>query len=103
MKLTPPVPVSVEKMSIDVAEIEGLLQAPPMNLPPWQDSSFKLEDGRTMFIRAMTDDDIPQLLDFMKLVMEEEKDFYDIVGVRVYGEILAVKRKELKMPSLCLV
>jgi hypothetical protein len=96
MKVTPPVPVSVDKISIDVSEIEGLLQPPPMDLPKWQDSSFLLKDGRTMLIREMTDDDIPQLLEFMKLVMEEEKDFYDIVGARVYSEILAVKRKRLK-------
>ncbi len=96
MKITPPVPVSVDKMSIDVSEIEGLLQATPMNLPPWPDASFLLGDGRTMFIRAMTNDDVPQLLDFMKLVMEEEKDFYNIVGARVYSEILAVKVKRLK-------
>ncbi|MAT41507.1 MAG: N-acetyltransferase [Anaerolineaceae bacterium] len=98
MKVTPPVPVSVDKMSIDVSEIEGLLQAPPMDLPKWQDASFLLKDGRTIYIREMRDDDIPQLLDFMKLVMEEEKDFYDIVGARVYSEILGVKRKRLKDP-----
>lgn len=98
MKITPPVPVSFDKMSIDVSEIEGLLQAPPMDLPKWKDASFELNDGRTIYIREMRDDDIPQLLDFMKLVMEEEKDFYDIVGARVYSEILAVKRKRLKDP-----
>ena len=61
-------------------------------------ASFLLNDGRTIFIREMRDDDMPQLLDFMKLVMEEEKDFYDIVGARVYSEILGVKRKRLKDP-----
>ncbi len=98
MKVTPPVPVSVDKITLDVSEIEGLLQAPPMDLPKWQDASFLLNDGRTIFIREMRDDDMPQLLDFMKLVMEEEKDFYDIVGARVYSEILGVKRKRLKDP-----
>lgn len=98
MKVTPPVPVSVDKMSIDVSEIEGLLQAPPMKLPPWQDASFLLGDGRTMFIRSMTEADVPMLLGFMKQVMEVEKDFYDIVGVRVYAEILGVIRKRLKDP-----
>ncbi len=39
---------------------------------------------------------VPQLLDFMKLVMEEEKDFYNIVGARVYSEILAVKVRDLR-------
>ena len=68
MKIPPPVPTSVDKLHIDVSEIEGLLQAPPMDLPAWQDASFLLGDGRTMLIRSMTEDDMPQLLDFMKLV-----------------------------------
>ena len=69
MKVTPPVPVSIDKLTIDVSEIEGLLQPPPMDLPKWQDASFLLSDGRTMFIREMTDDDIPQLLEDRKSVV----------------------------------
>ena len=30
--------------------------------------------------------------------MKVEHDFYDIVGVRVYAEILAVPRKRIKDP-----
>ena len=30
--------------------------------------------------------------------MHVEKDFYDIVGVRIYGEVLALRRKRLKDP-----
>ncbi len=34
MKLQPPVEVSTNTISFDVSEIEPLLQAPPMKLPP---------------------------------------------------------------------
>lgn len=96
MKLTLPVEVSTDVMKIDVAEIEGLLQGYSMELPAWPEAMFTLSDGRTLYLRAMTDEDIDPLLGFMEKVMKVNKDFYDIVGVRVYGEILAVRRKRLK-------
>ncbi len=98
MKLPLPITASVEEMKIDVGEIEGLLQGYSMDMPVWPESSVVLRDGRTLYLRAMRDDDIDVLLPFMEKVMKIEKDFYDIVGVRVYGEILAVRRKRLKDP-----
>jgi hypothetical protein len=96
MKLELPVEVSIDNINVDVAEVEAILQGYPMQLPAWPDATFTLKDGRTLFLRAMRDDDIPTLLGYMERVMKFEKDFYDIVGVRVYGEILAVKRKRIK-------
>jgi hypothetical protein len=96
MKLTPPTPVSVDTLTIDIGEVEAILQGYPMQLPPWPEATFQLKDGRTLYLRSMTEDDIPTLLGFMERVMKVEKDFYDIVGVRVSGEILAVKRKRIK-------
>ncbi len=96
MKLTPPTDLTIETLNIDASEVEAILQGYPMQLPAWPDATFTLKDGRTLYIRSMRDDDIPTLLGFMERVMKFEKDFYDIVGVRVYGEILAVKRKRVK-------
>jgi hypothetical protein len=98
MKITPPVKVSEEKLTFDVSEIEPLLQAPPMDLKPWPEAMITLKDGRTLYIRQAREDDVPLMLSFMKRVMQEEKDFYDIVGARVYAEILGWYRKRLKDP-----
>jgi len=98
MKLDPPVPVSVQVINIDVSEIEPLLQGPPSQIPAWPEAQIKLRDGRMMYIRSMQDDDIPGLLGYMEKIMKVEHDFYDIVGSRVYSEILGVKRKRLKDP-----
>jgi hypothetical protein len=98
MKVDLPTPVSTEEMKLDVREIEGILSSPAMNLPVWRDAQVKLPDGRTLFIRAMKDSDIDPMLGYLERVMKVEKDFYDIVGVRVYGEVLAVRRKRLKDP-----
>lgn len=98
MKLQPPEKVSQQEIKIDVSEIEPLLQAPPMGLKPWPEAMIKLNDGRILYIREAKLDDVPLMLEYMKKVMEVEKDFYDIVGARVYAEILGWYRKRLKDP-----
>ncbi len=98
MYLEPPEKVSQEKIEIDVREIEPLLQAPPMDLKPWPGAMITLKDGRTMYIREAKIEEAPQMMAYMKKVMETEHDFYDIVGARVYAEILGWYRKRLKDP-----
>jgi len=98
MKIDLPTPVSTEEMKIDVREIEGILQGPAMKLPEWKGAQVKLADGRMLYIRAIQDSDIDPILGYLEKVMKVEKDFYDIVGVRVYGEVLALRRKRLKDP-----
>jgi hypothetical protein len=98
MHLEPPEKVSQEKIEIDVREIEPLLQAPPMDLKPWPGAMITLKDGRTMYIREAKLEEAPQMMAYMKRVMETDHDFYDIVGARVYAEILGWWRKRLKDP-----
>ncbi len=43
-------------------------------------------------------EEAPKLMGYMKRVMEVEHDFYDIVGARVYAEILGWYRNRLKDP-----
>jgi hypothetical protein len=98
MKLEPPVKLSVEKIELDVREIEPLLQGYPMKLPAWPDAMIPLKDGKMLYIRQAREEDVPQMLQYMERVMKIDRDFYDIVGVRVYGEILGWIRKRLKDP-----
>ena len=98
MRLEPPERVSEEQLSIDVREIEPLLQAPPMDMKPWPEAMITLKDNRILYIREMKNDDVAPLLEYMMKVMEVEKDFYDIVGARVYAEILGQYRSRLKDP-----
>ena len=98
MKLAPPCPVTRQKMEIDVSELEPLLQAPPMDIPAWPEASIELKDGQTLYIRQAEPEDVPAMLGYMERIMKVEKDFYDIVGVRVYAEILGWHRKRLKDP-----
>ncbi len=98
MRIEPPVKVSAPSMTIDVQEIEALLQAPPMNLPPWPEATLTLRDGRTLYLRSAREEDAPLMLEYMEKIMKVDHDFYDIVGVRVYAEILGWIRKRLKDP-----
>ena len=98
MRLEPPCKVSQEQLTFDVSEIEPLLQAPPMDIKPWPGATVTLKDGRTLYIRAARLEEAPKMLPYIKKVMEVENDFYDIVGARVYAEILGWYRKRLKDP-----
>jgi hypothetical protein len=98
MRLEPPVKVTKDQVVFDVSEIEPFLQAPPMALKPWSNAMITLKDGKVMFIRAAKKEEVPLILPYLKKVMEVEHDFYDIVGVRVYAELLGWYRSRLKDP-----
>jgi hypothetical protein len=98
MKFAIPEEVTVEKLEIDVREVEAVLQGPALKLKPWPGAVVKLKDGRMLYIREARLEEAPKMMEYMKKVMEVGKDFYDIVGARVYAEILGWYRKRLKDP-----
>ncbi len=80
MLLEPPTVVSQNEITLSVREIEPLLQAPPMDIMPWPGATITLKDGRTMYIREATLAEAPAMMGYMKRVMEQDHDFYDVVG-----------------------
>lgn len=98
MYLEPPEKVSQDKLVIPVSEIEPLLQGPAMDIPPFPPAMVNLKDGRTLVIRPARLEEAPLMLEYMEKVMKIDHDFYDIVGARVYAEILGWYRKRLKDP-----
>jgi hypothetical protein len=98
MFLNPPEKVSQETITLDVREIEPLLQAPPMGMLPWPGAMITLKDGRTMYIREARLEEAPAMMAYMRQLMDQDHDFYDIVGARVYAELLGWYRKRLKDP-----
>jgi hypothetical protein len=98
MRLEPPVKVTREEYTINVRDIEPLLQAPPMDMKPWPPATIVLRDGAQMFIREAKVDEAPILMSYVKQVMQVDHDFYDIVGARVYAELLGWYRKRIKDP-----
>jgi hypothetical protein len=98
MRLEPPEKVSQMQITLDVQEIEPLLQAPQLDLKPWPGAMITLKDGRKMYIREAKLEEAPQMMEYMKKVMECDHDFYDVVGARVYAELMGWYRKRLKDP-----
>ena len=98
MLRNPPEKVSQEKITFDVRELEPLLSPPPSTMPPYEPCSVKLKDGSEMLIRAARLDEVPKMLEFIKKMIDVDHDFYDIVGVRVYAELLGWYRNRLKDP-----
>ena len=60
-----------------------------MDLEPWPNAMIQLKD-KTMFIRHARKEEVPKMLGYMEKIMKVEHDFYDIVGVRVYAELLGM-------------
>ena len=62
MRLEPPVPVSREEYTINVRDIEPLLQGYPMAMKPWPPATIKLPTGGVMFIREAKIEEAKTLL-----------------------------------------
>ncbi|MFC2048824.1 N-acetyltransferase [Elusimicrobiota bacterium] len=98
MRKEVPVKVSQEQITFDVEELEPILCGPAMNLPPFEPAYVELKDGKKMLIRKLEKEEAPLILDIIRPMIEKADDFYDIVGVRVYAEILGWLRNRLKDP-----
>lgn len=98
MRLETPCEVSRPQVTFDVEEIEPILQAPPMDLEPWNPATIELKDGRQLYIREAKLEEAPMMMDYVMKVMQAKHDFYDVVGARVYAELAGWYRKRLKDP-----
>jgi hypothetical protein len=98
MKVDLPEKVADEFLKIDVRDVEAMLQGPALKLAPWPGAMVNLKDGRSLYIREARLDEVPLMLSYMEKLMHVDHDFYDVVGARVYAEILGWARKRLKDP-----
>jgi hypothetical protein len=94
----PPEKVSQEKITFDVRELEPLLSAPPTPMAPFEPCYITLKDGSKMVIREAKREEAPEMLKYVKQMIDVDHDFYDIVGVRIYAEILGWVVNRLKDP-----
>ena len=76
-------------MSVD---LEKILRPVDSRIPPFPGKYMTIASGEEMVIRQATHDEIPKLLTYVEPLIHVERDFYDIVAVRVYAELLAYYR-----------
>ena len=84
---------------IPVEKMEGMFTVPSV-LPEFKPmhAELSLRDGskRTILIRSIKPEEVDPLARFVKQYTDVEYDFYDIVGARVFAELLAIKRNRMK-------
>jgi len=98
MKYELPTKASQEMLEIVAREVEAILQGPALKLKPFPGAMVELKDGKKLYIREARLDEVPQMLAYLKRFLDVDHDFYDIVGARVFSEVLGWYRKRLKDP-----
>ena len=74
-------------MAIDM-ELEKVLRAPEVEQPPYPSKAITLANGKKMVVREVTREDVPTLLKAVHPTLFIHRDYYDIVGARLYAELL---------------
>ena len=82
-------------MPLDM-ELEAVLR--PMQYPmvPYPPKTITLANGKVMVIRQAVREDVPAILKSVHPCLFIERDYYDIVSARLYGELLAWFRYRVK-------
>jgi len=99
MKKQIPVKLRKSEYKFDAEWLEGLLQAPiniPEFKPMWSEIVDKEGKMHDVLIRSIKEEEIDPVLNILHKYLFAEYDFYDIVGARVFAELLAIKRKRMK-------
>jgi len=80
-------------MAID---LEKLLRPVDNPAPPFPPKYVTLASGEKMVIRQIGREDIPTILPMVEPLIQIERDYYDIVSVRVYAELLGFYRHRVQ-------
>jgi hypothetical protein len=83
-------------------ELEAYLRPPEMDMPPYPAKVITLATGGKLVVRQVARDAVPKLLQAVRPTLEVPRDYYDIVGVRLYAELLGWYRYRVR-DEFCLV
>ena len=83
-------------------ELEATLRPKETEQPPYPPKRVVLASGESMIVRPATREEVPKLLEALEPLIWVERDYYDIVGVRAFAELLGWKRYRVK-DEYCLV
>jgi len=88
-------------MPLDM-ELESVLRAPALEMEPYPAKVITLANSKKMVVRQAKRTEVPILLEAVRPTMSIERDFYDIVGARLYAELLGWYRHRVRN-EYCLV
>jgi hypothetical protein len=82
-------------MPVDM-ELEKVLRPHQYEMPPYPPKFITLANGKKMVVRQAVREDVPVILKSVHPCLFIERDYYDIVSARLYGELLAWYRHRVK-------
>jgi len=88
-------------MAMDM-ELEEVLRPHQYEMPPYPPKVITLANGKKMVVRQAEREDVPEILKSVHPCLFIERDYYDIVSARLYGELLAWYRYRVKS-AYCLM
>ena len=77
-------------------EIEAQLRPPERRMAPYPAKVITLAIGKQMVVREVERKDVPTLLNAVRPTLGIPRDYYDIVGARVYAELLGWYRYRVR-------
>ncbi len=88
-------------MAVDM-DLEVVLRAPPIEMAKYPPKMITLANGKKMIVRQANIEDVPILLKAVRPTLDIPRDYYDIVGARLYAELLGWYRHRVRN-EYCLV
>jgi hypothetical protein len=82
-------------MAVDM-DLEAVLRAPSLEMAPYPAKAITLANGKKMVVRQVTREDVPVLLKAVRPTIDIPRDYYDIVGARLYAELLGWYRYRVR-------
>jgi hypothetical protein len=83
-------------------ELEAYLRPPARHMADYPPKVITLSTGKKMVVRPVERSDVPTLLKAVKPTLDIPRDYYDIVGARLYAELLGWYRYRVR-DHYCLV
>ena len=88
-------------MAVDM-DLETVLRAPALDMAEYPPKVITLANGKKMVVRQAERKDVPVLLQAVRPTLDIPRDYYDIVGARLYAELLGWYRYRVRN-EYCLV
>jgi hypothetical protein len=88
-------------MTVDM-ELEAVLRAPEVYQAPYPPKVITLANGKKLVVREAAREDVPVLLEAVRPTLDIARDYYDIVGARLFAELLGWYRYRVRN-EYCLV
>ena len=83
-------------------ELEAILRPTQYLMVPYPSKVITLANGKKLVVRQAAREDVPVILKSVHPCLFIERDYYDVVSARVYGELLAWYRYRVKS-EYCLI